>query len=166
MSDGSPAARRPRFLADAMLGTLARWLRLFGYDCLYLGGADDAHLARLAREEERWLLTRDRELAAVGPRSLLIRAETLEDQLVEVLGRLQLRPDPSLQSARCAECNGGLEDVQRHEVTEEVPPHVHATAERFRRCSSCGRVYWPGTHGDRIRRRMERVVGRAAGPDG
>lgn len=148
----------PRFVCDAMLGTLARWLRLFGYDTLFLGAEDDRILARLAAAEERWLLTRDRELAAAGPRTLLVRSEGLEDQLREVFVRLDQAPEATLEHARCAECNGELEPAGPDEVAADVPPYVARTAERFRRCRGCGRVYWPGSHSGRIVARMRRVV--------
>lgn len=147
----------PRFVCDAMLGSLARWLRLFGYDCLFLGPADDADLARLAEAEGRWLLTRDHELAAVGPRTLLVRAEKLDDQLAEVFARLDLEPAASLEGSRCAACNGELAAAERAEVAADVPPYVARTAPRFRRCTGCGRVYWPGSHSARITARMRRV---------
>jgi len=146
----------PRFLCDAMLGSLARWLRLSGFDCEY-SSADDRTLARRAAAEGRWLVTRDRELAAVGPRTLLVRAESVDDQLVEVLGRLGLEPGDHLESARCAACNGELESTERAHVADRVPPYVAATASRFRACRACGRVYWPGSHATRIRRRLARV---------
>jgi uncharacterized protein with PIN domain len=149
----------PRFVCDAMLGSLARWLRFLGYDTEFLADNDDDVVAELARREERWLLTRDRELAAVGPRSMLVRAEALEEQLREVLNRLDLHPAPTLEHSRCGECNGELEDVELAEVEDSVPPFVARTAERFRRCRGCGRVYWPGTHSERILARLERVVG-------
>jgi hypothetical protein len=104
------------------------------------------------------LLTRDRELAAVGPRTVFIRSEGLEGQLAEVFSRLDLRPDPTLEHARCGECNGELEEVSRQEVAEVTPPHVLATAPRFRRCADCGRVYWPGSHGEKILARMVSVM--------
>lgn len=152
---------RPKFLCDAMLGSLARWLRFFGFDTLYPApGPEDSELAERARNENRWLLTRDHELAAVGPRSLLVRSSGLEDQLVEVFGRLGLRPRPTLENARCGECNGGFEEVSHDEVAEVVPRHVLATSPRFRRCKGCERVYWPGSHGDRILERMRAVVTR------
>jgi uncharacterized protein with PIN domain len=141
-----------------MLGTLARWLRFFGYDAVFLEpGIDDAVLAEHAREEGRWLLTRDRELASAGPKTMLIRADELEDQLREVFERLELRPKPTLDAARCGECNGEMVDVSREEVAEVTPPHVLATALRFRRCEDCGRVYWPGSHGERILERMVKI---------
>jgi uncharacterized protein with PIN domain len=153
------SAEPPRFLCDAMLGSLARWLRFFGFDTLFPEpGPEDLELARRAKEEARWLLTRDHELASVGPRSVLIRSEVLEDQLVEVFSRLGLEPEASLEHARCSECNGELETVSREEITDVAPPHVLATAPRFRRCTGCGRIYWPGTHSERIAERMQRIV--------
>ena len=154
-----PSAHQPRFLCDAMLGSLARWLRFFGFDTVFLKpGVEDRLLAERARVDGRWLLTRDRELAAVGPRTILVRSDGLEDQLAEVLDRLGLRPAATLEHARCGECNGGLEDVTRDEIAEVTPPHVLATASRFRRCTGCHRVYWPGSHGDKILARMKGVV--------
>jgi hypothetical protein len=142
-----------------MLGSLARWLRFFGFDSVFIEpGPEDRVLAEQARVEGRWLLTRDRELASAGPRTMLVRADDLEDQLIEVFGRLELRPDATLENARCSECNGDLVDVTREEVAEVTPPHVLATAPRFRRCAGCQRVYWPGSHGDRILERMARIV--------
>lgn len=144
-----------------MLGSLARWLRFFGFDAAYLNpGVEDTVLVELARSEARWLLTRDRELAAAGPRTLLVRNEHLDDQLVEVLTRLSLRPAANLEQSRCGECNGVLHAVGRDEVAGLIPPYVFATATRFRRCESCGRVYWPGTHSARIVDRMQACVSR------
>lgn len=154
--DADPA--KPCFLCDAMLGSLARWLRLCGYDCLYLGTEPaDAELARIARIEGRWLLTRDRELAAAGPKTQMVQAGILEAQLAEVLDRHGLPEPEDLEEARCSDCNGVLEDVTAEQVAETVPPYVLTTAERFRRCCGCARVYWPGTHGEQIHVRFARV---------
>ena len=151
-------ADRPRFLCDAMLGSLARWLRLCGYDCLYLGTEpEDAELARIAREEGRWLLTRDRELAAAGPKTQMVDSGTLEAQLAEVLDRHRLPPPEDLDDSRCSDCNGVLEEVTAEQVAASVPAYVLSTAERFRRCRGCARVYWPGTHGEQIHVRFARV---------
>jgi uncharacterized protein with PIN domain len=149
----------PKFLCDAMLGSLARWLRFFGYDCLYIDpSVDDSIVLEEARADGRWLLTRDQELAAMGPRTMLVRNEELEAQLREVFGRHELRPEPNLAVSRCSECNGTLHDVEAEKVADRVPPYVIRTAPRFRECTSCGRVYWPGTHTEKILRRMERVM--------
>jgi uncharacterized protein with PIN domain len=152
---------QPRFLCDAMLGSLCRWLRFFGFDSEYAGvEADDSVIGSRAEVEGRWLLTADRELASRGPRTLLVRSIDLEDQLVEVLGRLRLDPRPDLDGSRCSFCNGELSEQTRDQVADDVPPYVLRTAERFKRCERCRRVFWPGTHGETILARMERVVGR------
>lgn len=141
-----------------MLGSLARWLRLCGYDCLYLGTEpEDAELARIAEAEGRWLLTRDHELAAVGPKTQMVQAGTLEPQLAEVLLRHDLPEPEDLEDSRCSECNGILEEVSVEEASGVVPPYVLSTAERFRRCGDCRRIYWPGTHGEQIHIRFARV---------
>jgi uncharacterized protein with PIN domain len=149
----------PKLLCDAMLGSLARWLRFFGFDAEFSDPSiDDRDLAERARREGRWLLTRDRELASVGPRTMLIRSEELVQQLVEVFERLGARPRVGLDDARCGECNGHLVAVAADQLASDVPPYVLRTADRFSRCDRCGRVYWPGSHGDRILEVMERVV--------
>jgi len=141
-----------------MLGSLARWLRFCGYDCLYLGTEPpDEELARIAAAEGRWLLTRDHELAAAGPRTQMVVSGTLEPQLAEVLSRHGLPEPEDLESSRCGECNGVLEEVSAEEVADVVPPYVLQTAERFRRCVECRRIYWPGTHGEQIHVRFARV---------
>jgi len=152
----------PRFIADAMLGTLARWLRFFGYDCLFVELPDEQVLSR-ARAESRWLLTRDRALASRGPRTVLVQAEELDDQVAEVISRLNLVPEPTLERARCGACNGLLEPAASEVVAPLVPSHVAATATRFRRCTECGRIYWSGSHTHRIVARMERMLAAATG---
>jgi len=146
-----------RLLADGMLGRLARWLRLLGYDTAYENDADDLYLARRARAEGRVLLTRDRALAARrGLRTLLIESEVLEEQVRQVREALGPPPDPAL--SRCSICNLPLRQAGRDEVASRVPPYVLRTHERFRVCPGCGRVYWPGTHLERMRRQMERFA--------
>jgi uncharacterized protein with PIN domain len=142
-----------------MLGSLARWLRFFGYDSAFMPPtATDAEVADRSRNEGRWLLTRDRELAAVGPKTMLVRCEQVEGQLVEVFRRLDLEPVADLEMARCGECNGVLESATGDQVADVVPPYVLRTAGRFSRCPGCGRVYWPGTHSERILEFMDGVV--------
>jgi len=142
-----------KLLADGMLGTLAKWLRLLGYDTAYDNAAADPELARRARVEGRVLLTRDRELAGRrGLHTLLIQSEVLEEQVREVQGALGLPPDPAL--SRCAVCNAALEPVSPDAVADRVPPYVLRTQTEFHRCPGCGRVYWPGTHVEEMRDRV------------
>lgn len=153
--------QQPLFLCDAMLGSLCRWLRFFGLDTEYAGvKTSDADIGTRAELEGRWLLTADRELACKGPKTMLVRSLDLEDQLVEVLGRLRLKVPSDLTNSRCSFCNGRLVDQERESVAEDVPPYVLITASNFNRCQCCGRVFWPGTHCQRILDRMQRVVAR------
>jgi uncharacterized protein with PIN domain len=156
----------PRFVVDAMLGRLARWLRAMGYDTLYPGpapgSAGDRRLLRMARTEARILVTRDRMLARLAePRSCLVRADRVDDQLREVVERLGLTPDGERWLSRCLLCNTPLEGRPREDVLGLVPDHVFATRSEFTECPRCARVYWPGSHTDRMLERLTRVVGQA-----
>ena len=134
-----------RFIADAMLGTLAKWLRILGYDTLFDAGLNDHQLVRLARTENRVLLTRDRELARRrGLHTLLVTGEHLDDQVRQVLADLSLVPDGAF--SRCPVCNQPLEAIDRETAQTLVPAYVVQTHDSFSRCPACQRVYWRGTH--------------------
>jgi uncharacterized protein with PIN domain len=148
-----------KFLADTMLGRLATWLRLLGYDTLYLPQADDPELARRARAEDRILLTRDVELTRRrGVRSILIISERVEEQLRQVAHELHLTA--GMAFSRCAVCNGALEEVDKAAVQASVPPYVFQTQTHFRRCTLCQRLYWRGTHWARMLAQMEDALER------
>jgi uncharacterized protein with PIN domain len=152
----------PRFVVDTMLGRLARWLRAIGYDTLYPGQCDDRRLLQLARAEERILVTRDRMLARLAePHSCLIRGEWVDDQVLEVVERLALCPDEGNWLSRCLECNTRLEPGPRESLQALVPEHVFATHTDFMRCPGCARIYWAGSHVDRMVERLSRLLGRA-----
>ena len=123
-----------------MLGRLARWLRLLGHDTLYAETGDD-ELLRLG--ETRRLLTRDIELARRGGVPV-IEADGLQEQLLEVA------PPPAKPFTRCTACNGELRAATSAEATH-APPRVREAHSEFRACDTCGQLYWPGTHFERIR---------------
>jgi uncharacterized protein with PIN domain len=133
------------FLADSMLGTLAKWLRIMGYDTVYDAALDDNALLRLARAEGRILLTRDTALLQrKGAQCLFISSEVLPEQLLQVLQTFGLHVDSPF--SRCPVCNSPLEDVPKDEAWGQVPPFVFQTQERFSLCPECNRFYWRGTH--------------------
>lgn len=145
-----PTAPTVRLLADGMLGRLTRWLRLLGYDTIYAPDTDDAELLRRARAEDRVLLTADRALAArPGARTLLIQAQDLPGQLQQV--HAELGPPPGAEFSRCLVCNGRLAQVDKAALAGRLPPYVLARHHVFFRCPDCGRIYWPGTHVERMR---------------
>jgi uncharacterized protein len=140
-------------LVDAMLGRLAKWLRLAGYDTAYWRDGSDEALIDRARAEGRLIVTRDRQLASRrGVRALFIASETLDAQIAEARAALAGDPQPF---TRCPECNGALADLAHEAAREFVPPYVWNTQREFRRCPGCGRVYWKGTHWPAVRARLE-----------
>jgi hypothetical protein len=145
-----PLVHPSGLLTDGMLGRLTRWLRVLGYDTVYAPDVDDAELLRRARAEDRVLLTADRALAARrGARTLLVEAQDLAGQLRQV--RAALGPPPNGEFSRCVACNGELVKVDKSTLADRVPPHVLATQQELYRCPDCGRIYWPGTHVERMR---------------
>ena len=142
------------FLADSMLGTLAKWLRILGYDTVHDTRLDDNELVRLARAEERILLTRDTALLQrKGLQCLFVASEILQEQLTQVLRTFGLHADNAF--SRCPACNTPLEDVSKYEAWGQVPPFVFQTQESFRLCPVCSRFYWRGTHWQRMRAQIE-----------
>lgn len=149
-----------RFVADVMLGRLARWLRALGYDTLYFRDAPDARLLGLALREQRRLLTRDAALARrARDAGLLVRADSLDAQLREVMAACGLRGRAPL--SRCLECNGVLAESDPDHVRERVPPYTLRTQRTFWTCTGCRRVFWAGTHAAGMLRRLRPYLGDA-----
>lgn len=144
----------PRFLADCNVGRLARWLRALGYDAAYHAQIGDAELVREAAAEDRVVLTRDRDLTrrrAITSglvRAILIRDDDVRAQLRQVFTALGLDLTHSL--TRCIECNSPLEPRTAAHVADRVPPYVRSTQTQYSQCPDCDRVYWAGTHWQRM----------------
>lgn len=144
----------PSFLLDGMLGSLARWLRIMGYDSEYLKDQEDGAL--LALQGERYLLSRDRQLAQrAGARGLYLESDELDMQLSAVVQRFGLRFD--LERTRCTACNGPLHKVPKDLVKDQVAEGTWNGHQEFWRCQDCGKVYWQGAHWKNIRRRLEEI---------
>jgi hypothetical protein len=140
-----------------MVGTLAKWLRILGYDTCFDADMDDHQLVRLARAEDRVLLTRDRELAQrPGLKSVLLISESLEGQVSQVLAELHLEPDRAF--SRCPVCNEPLTEVDREVARDRVPAYVARTHERFSMCPACQRIYWRGTHWQQMDEQLARIL--------
>lgn len=147
--------RQPRFVADAHLGKLAESLRMLGFDTLYRNDFSDDELVRLSGTEQRILLSRDRGLLQrqAVERGYFVTGIRPGEQLLEVLEHFDLyglmRP-----LNRCIKCNSALKSVPKEEVAERLPPGVARRLTEFWRCTGCGRIYWKGSHYDRMRRRI------------
>ncbi|AUG47183.1 hypothetical protein BVU17_06450 [Haloarcula taiwanensis] len=154
MSEETP---RDRLALDAMLGKLATYLRMCGYDTAYAldraAEADDDLLAVAARED-RLVITRDSDLAARASESVLLTERAVEDQLRELADagfRLSLADEP----AHCGVCNGPVEQVDPVEPTPEYAPT--ADDERVWRCTDCGQHFWKGSHWEAVKRTLEEL---------
>jgi uncharacterized protein with PIN domain len=160
--EADPPTRQFKFCVDVMLGTLARWLRILGYDTSYNNQMSDEDLIECCVQENRVAVTRDRRLARRRALSncLLIKGNSLGDQLREVLQFTGEPVQSELVFSRCLVCNLPLESVKRAEVQYRVPPYVYLTQKVFRRCRSCRRVYWQGTHKDRMMERLSVLLSR------
>jgi uncharacterized protein with PIN domain len=145
------ASNIPRFVVERTLGRLARWLRLLGWD---------AHLVERVPPAGRQglvVLTRRRALAQ-RPGVIVIESDSLEEQLVQVLDELGLKPRLDMLFSRCLDCNQPVMVISKDQAVSQVPEHVLHTAPRFTRCPQCGKVFWPGSHGQRAEARLRNML--------
>jgi uncharacterized protein len=139
-----------RFVLDGHLGKLARRLRLLGLDATLPAGATDDQLAKAAEREQRILLTRDRELLKrrIIAHGYYVRQTHPDAQLAEVLQRFgPLRLEPF---SRCLRCNAELRAVMKSAVEPEIPARAREHYNDFLRCQGCARIYWAGSHWNRL----------------
>lgn len=157
MKPQDPIPRRT-FIVDVMLGKLARWLRVLGYDTAYERNIDDPALVDRVLHEQRWLLTRDRYLVqrkAIRGRCTLIHSDFVSDQLRQLQAELEIRlAIDEERGCRCVECNHILESISPSQAGPRVPPVVVQYYTHFTRCPNCGQLFWAGTHWRHVQQRL------------
>jgi uncharacterized protein len=148
-----------RFIADAQLGALARLLRLAGFDTRYENSLDDTAIVAIARREGRCVLSRDVDLLKRRDvqAGCYVRALKPQAQLQEIVHRLGLAGH-ARPFSRCLACNEPLRAVAKADVVECLPQSVGEQHERFTRCDACGRVYWEGSHWQRMRQLLQTLL--------
>lgn len=153
-------APEPKFIADAMLGKLAKWLRIAGYDTLYFRAGSQRELIEKAREEGRVILTRDTRLISRKdlPANLFIQSDLPAEQLREVCRSFNLTTTDSALSL-CSSCNVPLRRISKEHVERQVPEYIYREHAKFSWCPDCGRVYWPGSHYKTMTERLEGLGG-------
>ena len=149
----------PRFIADVMLGRLAKWLRIAGFDVLYSNRYTDEELIALSGGESRILLSRDtRLLVRRGVRNFIyLESEKVSDQIRQIFLATHTTSLPNLLT-RCLECNELLHDMPREEARDVVPPFVFKTQPGFKSCPRCRRIYWAGTHRQSVLRTLKSLL--------
>ena len=142
---------KPNFVVDAMLGNLSRKLRILGFDSKYSSSIEDKELIEIAKKENRVLVTKDEVLAKAADKIsipiVMIRGDNEISQIIEIAtktGLVNFSIDTS--SARCVDCNGRLESIEKSELENKVPTGVYQRQDQFWICTNCQKIYWTGTH--------------------
>ena len=152
-----------KFIADRMLGKLAKELRMLGYDTLYYRGEDAYSLIKLAREQSRIILTRTTHLLPKRPEDRIARV--MEDrpflQLRELIQRKVIVLKEEILFSRCLLCNVPLDEILREEAEGKVPDFIFYQHKAFVRCPQCQRIYWPGSHQENMRKKVEELFQRS-----
>ncbi len=149
-----------RFVADCMLGRLAKWLKILGFDVLFFSRAEDGDLVDIARRDRRILLTRDSGLIEKkGKRKdrLFVTSEDWKEQVVQVLDEYGLWKEIKPHS-RCLSCNLPVKSLPKSKAKNLVTPYVLENAGDFALCPACGRVYWKGSHSGDMERKIESIL--------
>ena len=152
-------APRPSFVVDVNLGKLARRLRMLGFDAAYRNDYTDHEIAGLAASEDRIVLTRDRRLLRfrIITHGYWLRSDEPRTQVKEVLGRFGYYPLVKPFN-RCLECNGVIVPVEKAEVFDRLEPKTKLYYDEFSICTDCGKVYWKGSHYDRMKETLDGLI--------
>jgi uncharacterized protein with PIN domain len=154
---------RARFIVDTNVGKLARWLRMLGYDSLFINDIDNNELIAIGLNDKRVLLTKDtqimlrRVVTSGSLKAVLIEDDNPKDQLRQVARMMNI--DQERKFTRCLECNKLLVPKGKDEVRALVPAYVFKTQPQYFQCPACQRIYWRGTHWQRMNQEMEALMG-------
>lgn len=153
-----------RFILDVHLGKLAKLLRMMGFDTLYRNDLEDEEIMRIAAEDHRIVLTRDRGILSNKrvERGHFVESIIAREQLKEIIEAFALHEAISFLS-RCIRCNGIITEVSKAAVDHELEPRTRRHFTRFFRCNHCGQVYWEGSHYDRMKGLYEEIKNRKPG---
>ncbi|MFW6129332.1 MAG: Mut7-C RNAse domain-containing protein [Candidatus Aminicenantaceae bacterium] len=148
-----------KFVVDCMLGKLAKWLKIFGFDTVYFKKIDDDKLLSIAKKENRVLLTRDNGLIEKSRsiKSLFIESEDWSVQIEQVFDEFDLWKR-SIPYSRCIECNCELKYLSKKDAKNLVTPFVYEHAESFSICPVCHRVFWRGTHHKNMNVKIKKIL--------
>lgn len=146
-----------------MLGTLAKWLRFFGFDTAYVTEKiSDDEILRIVEREQRMLLTRDKELIIRAEKKniavLCINSINLDTQLVSVLHQLKEPINKEAVLSRCSLCNDVLEKISKQQINDLVPPKVSVNQQDFWQCPNCKKIYWKGSHYENMIQKIQSLI--------
>ena len=150
--------REPKFILDVHLGTLARYLRMLGFDTNYRNDFSDQEIVKISLKEKRAILTRD---VGILKRSEVARGYWVRNtnpvkQVEEIVKRFDLK-NQIKEFSRCVECNSILEKIEKEKIIDRLPPKVKAAHNDFLFCKSCDKIYWRGSHYDSMKELIEKL---------
>lgn len=151
--------RNPKFVLDVHLGTLAKYLRMIGFDTKYENDYSDDEITKISLKDKRTILTRDKGILKRNnvTHGYWIRNEDPESQLKEVVNRLNLKRLIK-EFERCLECNTKLEKINKESVIDKLPLKVKKRQSEFWYCRKCDKIYWQGTHFERMKKIIDRLL--------
>lgn len=149
-----------KFLCDQMLGTLAKWLRIYGFDTFYASlSISDEELLQISKNEKRILITRDKELSYRCKREKIncikIDSTDLVKQLSIVLNDLKIQKEKIL--SRCIVCNSEIFKINKTDIKNKIPTKVFQNHEKFWFCKKCDKIYWKGSHFENMINKIEEL---------
>ncbi|CUT01784.1 Mut7-C RNAse domain-containing protein [Candidatus Chrysopegis kryptomonas] len=146
-----------KFVADTMLGKLAKWLRLLGYDTIYEPNLPLKELLKFL-EEDRIFLTRSRRIVEENniKNFYIVKSERFKEQLSEVIKNLNLDTQTNLFS-RCSICNTEIVEVPKSSIIDLIPEETAKSFDEFYQCPKCGKIYWNGSHTARILKTLNEI---------
>jgi uncharacterized protein with PIN domain len=152
----SNSSLQKKFIADEMVGKLARLMRMLGFDTLYFKQIEDSDLIDISLKEKRTIVTRDTKLIerVMVQDYILVEDDNPKRQLIEFLNKSRLQPDDSNFLNRCLECNAIPEHIPKEKIKDQVWPYTFQTHEEFKICPECRRVYWEGDHVKAMRKKL------------
>lgn len=150
-----------KYIVDSMLGRLAVWLRILGYDAtFYQENNDGGNLLLTALKEQRIIITRDTHLLKkLGQKMIFIKSDFIREQVKQLLTEYpnEFTVATARLFSRCTLCNSPVEPITKELVKGRVPPFVYETSHEFSQCPVCQKIYWRGTHWERLLHELEKM---------
>ncbi|MGI0062054.1 MAG: Mut7-C RNAse domain-containing protein [Nitrosotalea sp.] len=149
------STQKPNFIVDSMLGNLAKKLRVLGYDSKYFSSIEDDKLILIAKNEKRMIITKDEQLTRKAEKQeigfVLIRGSDESEQIMQINTKINLGPFViDTNNSRCMVCNGNLQAVEKYRIIGKIPEGILEREKKFWMCDSCKKIYWEGTHFEKL----------------
>ena len=150
-----------KFIADNMLGKIAKYLRMLGYNTIFPPPPKTDVLIKLAQQEDRVVLTRSSQLKQIDLANQLIfylKATHFEPQFRKIYNYFDLYFNPDRTFTRCLQCNTPLKTVKKNMIIDQIPPQVKSNFDHFKKCETCFKIYWQGSHTDRMLDQLRQIL--------